>query len=89
MENLNDLSEIGKLGIGGILAGVLFWFYRKDVKQYTDQWKGQSETVLCIVKENTAAITRNTVVIESLHKRLDNEFGHYRRTAKQDEENPH
>lgn len=54
-----------------ILAAVMFLFYRKDVKTYTDLWKGQSEMLVQVVKENTVAITTNTEITKSFHKRLD------------------
>ena len=51
--------------------------YREDVKFYTDQmkqvsdeWKGQSSQLTQIVKENTAAFTRNTEVVQSLHAHI-------------------
>lgn len=61
------------LGVGGILAGVMFFFYRKDVQMYTDLWKIQSEQLTKVVQENTAATTRNNVVLDALHRRLDRE----------------
>ena len=45
------------LGVGGVLAGLMFVFYRKDVKLYTDQWRGQSDQLMNVVKDNTEAIT--------------------------------
>jgi hypothetical protein len=62
---------IATLGVGGILAAFMFLFYRRDVQIYTNLWKGQSEQLTQVVKENTAAITRNTVIIEALHRRDD------------------
>lgn len=61
------------LGVGGILAGVMFMFYRKDVKQYTDLWKEQSGILMAVVKENTASNTKLITVIDALHRRLDRE----------------
>jgi len=52
------------LGVGGIIAGVLFMFYRKDVKQYTDLWKAQTEMLVEVVKENTASNTKLIALIE-------------------------
>lgn len=48
------------LGVGGVLAGMMFVFYRRDVRRYTDEWRGQSEMLIEVVKENTAAITALT-----------------------------
>lgn len=53
------------LGIGGILAGFMFVFYRKDVKQYTELWKLATDQFATIVKENTASNTRLISLIES------------------------
>ena len=56
------------LGIGGILAAFMFYFYRKDVALYTAQWKGQSDMLMQVVKDNTAVITK---LIERLEVRRD------------------
>lgn len=53
---------LASLGVGGVIAGLMFFFYRKDVQHYTDQWKGQSDVLLTVVKENTKAITENTQI---------------------------
>ncbi|HJP61260.1 MAG TPA: hypothetical protein VJ865_14730 [Gemmatimonadaceae bacterium] len=51
--------------------------YREDMRFYTDQmkivsdeWKGQSAQLMAIVKENTAAFTQNTAVVQSLHSHI-------------------
>lgn len=59
------------LGVGGILAAFMFFFYRKDVKQYTDLWKGQAEALIVVVKENTASNTKLIMLIDALHRRID------------------
>lgn len=53
------------LGIGGILAAFMFSFYRKDVKQYTELWKSATEQLINVVKDNTEANTKLTVLLES------------------------
>ena len=62
---------LGTLGVGGVLAAFMFHFYRKDVKQYTDLWKGQSELLVGVVKEVSGNIARNTEVLQSVDRRLD------------------
>jgi hypothetical protein len=55
--------------IGGPMAGLLlvfFFFYRKDMLE----WKGQTSMLIQIVKENTAAFTKNTEVVQSLHDHM-------------------
>lgn len=53
------------LGIGGVLAGFMFMFYRKDIKQYTELWRMTTEQTILVVKENTATITKLNSLIES------------------------
>lgn len=69
---------LASLGVGGAIAAILFFFYRKDVRSYTELWReatneARAQTVMMVevVKENTAAFTQNTEVVRSLHKRLD------------------
>ena len=68
-----DPFEWVKLGIGGAIAVLIFYFYRKDVRVFTDQWQGQSAALLQVVKENTIAVTANTRTIDALHARLDHD----------------
>jgi len=70
MNEFEGLKFFATMGVGGILAGIMFIFYRKDVKLFTDQWKGQSEMLMQVVKENTGAITKNATITEALHRRL-------------------
>jgi hypothetical protein len=67
-----------QLGVGGVIAGLMFWAYRKDVKQFTELWRMQAElnfrqtdAMMALVRETTIAITRNTEVLKSLHRRID------------------
>ena len=75
-------AEFGRwliqLGVGGLLAGVLLMFYRKDVKQYTELWQAQSKLnaeqtnmMMTVVRENTAAFVENSQILRSLHRRMD------------------
>lgn len=58
--DMEFVKWLTSMGVGGTIAGLMFMFYRKDVKLYTDQWRGQSEALLQVVKENTAAVTACT-----------------------------
>lgn len=53
------------LGVGGILAAFMFTFYRKDIKQYTELWKYTADTLMSVVKENTASNSKLTMMIET------------------------
>lgn len=48
------------IGQGGFALAfvVLFWFYRKDVKSYTELWKAQTDQLMTVVKENTVSNTQ-------------------------------
>lgn len=52
-----SLKYLASLGVGGVLAGMMFMIYRKDMKANSTAWQGQSEMLMAVVKENTAAIT--------------------------------
>jgi len=68
------LRYLASLGAGGIIAGFMFMYYRRDVKFYTDLWRGQSDALMNIVIENTKSTVENTEVLKSLHRRLDREY---------------
>lgn len=58
-------------GVGVTLAGLIFFFYRKDALQYTELYRSTSDQLMTVVKENTQAITENTAVVQSLHSHMD------------------
>ena len=62
-------------GAFGVVAGLLFHFYRRDVQQFTNLWRGQSEQLIMVVKENTASNVHLITLIDALHRRLDREMG--------------
>jgi flagellar biosynthesis component FlhA len=62
------IKWLATLGIGGVLAGFIFIFYRKDIKQYTELWKSTTERLMEIVGDNTASIAKLTVILDSLER---------------------
>jgi hypothetical protein len=64
------MKWLATLGVGGVLAGLMFMFYRKDVKQYTELWKLATDQLMQIVKENTASNTRLISLIESQERNV-------------------
>jgi len=64
---------LATLGVGGVLAAFMFVFYRKDVRIYTEMWKGQADILARVIQDNTASMTKLVTVIEALHRRLDSE----------------
>lgn len=59
------MQWIATLGVGGVLAGIMFIFYRKDVKQYTELWKTATDQLIAIVKDNTASNVKLIALIET------------------------
>lgn len=62
------IKWLATLGIGGVLAGFIFIFYRKDIRQYTELWKITAEQLMEIVKDNTASNVKLIMLLES-HER--------------------
>lgn len=58
------------LGVGGALAGLMFMFYRKDVKQYTELWKAATDQLMSVVKENTQSNTKLISLIEQQERNM-------------------
>ena len=56
------------LGVGGILAGFMFMFYRKDIKQYTELWRTNAEMMVNVIRENTASNVRLIALLESVER---------------------
>lgn len=78
--DLESIKWFATLGVGGILASMMFWFYRMDAKRcrddiakFSDAWQGQSAILVDIAKDVATAITANTKTIEALHRRLDDD----------------
>lgn len=51
------MEALGHYGPGGVLAALVFFFYRKDNQLHEERWKGQSEALMEVVVANTEAIT--------------------------------
>lgn len=60
------MNAFASLGVGGVLAGLVFYFYRKDSLEREEQWKDQVTILVQVVKENTAAIS---VLISEVHNK--------------------
>jgi hypothetical protein len=64
------LQWAATLGVGGVLALAMFYVYRKDMSRYVDLWKGQSDALLLVVKENVTAVTAMAVLMEVIRNEL-------------------
>jgi hypothetical protein len=72
------IKFLASLGVGGAIAGLLFYFYRRDVRSYTELWKETAAMLTTALKESTAAHVENSAtnremnaLIVSLHRRMD------------------
>lgn len=63
--NIEFIQWLATLGVGGILAGFMFMFYRKDIKQYTELWKMTTEQLMEVVRDNTISNTKLIALIEN------------------------
>ena len=59
------MKWLATLKIKNILAGIMFFVYRKDIKQYTELWKTTADQLISIVKENTASNTKLIILLET------------------------
>lgn len=64
----DTLKWMASLGTGGVLAGMMFVVYRKDMKINSEAWRGQSEMLMAVVKENTSAITALIQLVQRIAK---------------------
>lgn len=68
--DIEFVKWLATLGVGGALAGMMFIVYRKDMRELTAQWRGQTELLVQVVRDNTVAMTQNTTVVQSLHQHM-------------------
>ena len=69
MANAEFVQWFATLGVGGVLAAFMFWFYRKDVKQFTELRKSVTQELISVVKDNTVSNTKLIAVIEAMERR--------------------
>ena len=62
---------LASLGVGGVIAGLMFFFYRKDVHQFTELWKTQTELLILVVKENTASAVIAAELLRTIREQLE------------------
>jgi hypothetical protein len=66
--DLEFTKWLATLGIGGVLAAFMFTFYRKDVKQYTELWKTNTDQLLTVIKDNTGSNMKLISMLENLER---------------------
>jgi hypothetical protein len=81
MPDLDLIKTLSPLGVGGLLAVVIFVFYRLDFlrerqnhKVECDRQARREERLLDMIERNAAASERLAVTIENLGKMLEHEW---------------
>lgn len=79
---MEPIQWFATLGVNGILAGVMFYFYKHLNERFTEYVKQQNEhqqrqtTLLVeVVRENTASNTKVVTMVDAMHRRLDEDRG--------------
>jgi hypothetical protein len=72
------IKWLATLGVGGAIAGLIFYFYRKDVRSALETWKETALMLTGALKDSTAAHVENTQtnremisLLRAVHRRLD------------------
>ena len=63
------------LGVGGVIAALIFMFYRKDMRMHADMWRTATDQLLIVVKENTASNIKLITLIEGMTNGRVNKLG--------------
>lgn len=66
--NTDIVQWFATLGVGGALAGFMFGFYRKDIRQYTELWKTVTDQLVILVKEDVASNVKLIAMLENLER---------------------
>jgi len=66
--NVDLVQWFATLGVGGALAGFMFGFYRKDIRQYTELWKTVTDQLVILVKEDVASNIKLIAMLENLER---------------------
>jgi len=64
------IKTLPTLGVGGLIAALVLYWYRTDSTRNTEAWKGQAEMLIQVVKENTRAVAELSILVKSLHEHM-------------------
>jgi len=59
-------KEIATLGIGGVIAIIMFYRHRSDMLKLLQESREDRQTLISLVKENTAAVSVLTEIVRNL-----------------------
>ena len=65
---MNELLQLlAPLGIGGALAGVMFYWHRQDRAQWLEAERGRTDLLIRVVQDNTAVVAKLVTLLEHQH----------------------
>lgn len=79
---MDPIQWFATLGVNGILAGVMFYFYKQLNERTTEYMRSQNELIIQVVKENTKSNTELVLMVDAMHRRMDDEGRSFRATPR-------
>ena len=64
------IKWLATLGVGGVLAGVMFFWYRKDILQRNTDCENREDQLIEVIKTNSASHEKLAMSIQSLSDSL-------------------
>jgi len=88
---MDPLQWFATLGVNGILAGVMFYFYKNLNDRFTEYVKEQQEyqrtqtnLLVNVVRENTESNTKVVTMVDAMHRRMDDDRNRFRAANERD-----
>jgi hypothetical protein len=69
------LKWLGSLGVGGVLAGGMFWVYRKDSLYMQERLLAMANRLLDTLEDVHRSMTQVSTLLHRLAQRLDTKEG--------------
>lgn len=77
---MEPLQWFATLGVNGILAGVMFYFYRQLNDRFTEYVRTQlaaqtqqTALLVTVVRDNTESNTKVVTMVDAMHRRMDDD----------------
>lgn len=61
---MEEIKWFSSLGVGGILAGVMFWVYRQDRKDSETRMFQVIDKLMTVVQQNTQILSTLVTLVE-------------------------
>lgn len=67
---MEELKWLTSLGIGGVLAGMIFFFYRRDFVNERSKHSGREDKMIEVIERNAVAGERLSETVKDLQSYL-------------------